>query len=333
MKMKRILLTFITAAVMVSALTACNNADKGDKDTDKNIGVSEAPSSSQGSEKPTEKPENKPAVQLCEDAPQSGVSINSVAKADTPEQRFAEHPALLLWEDTAQIPGEFNNVPTIVPYLSSESRGAIVLFQSVSDDGKYYISEGAPVAEYLNGMGYDVFICKYRLATAYTDDVAEDARRAVRYVRYYEEDFGIVGKKIAVMGFGDGALLAYIEACDCAVDGSAADEIDLVLAKPDFTLLFNPDISPSGGMFKGATSKYPISSGAKVFIGYDSTVSYAGDILRFAFSLKDERNLSGTEVHGFTPLSNYSEGANRTDGYESLYNLLKNYLVSSGFNK
>ena len=126
-----------------------------------------------------------------ERAPEVVVNMAEVPEAATPNERFADHPALALWDDVSLIPSyaEFENIPCFVPYLSEGDGGLIILVQGTSDDGAYYENEGAPVAEYLNSLGYDVLICKYRPTDAYT--AAEDIRRAVALALYTASDFGV----------------------------------------------------------------------------------------------------------------------------------------------
>lgn len=259
----------------------------------------------------------------------TGVKLGEVADAATPVERFASHPALLLWEDSANIPGnESGNVtpPTIEPYLVEGGAGVFVLLQGTSDDGGYYISEGAPVAEYLNSLGYNVFICKYRLTDSYTDAVAEDLRRAVRYVSYHAETFGIGGQKLITMGFGTGALLAYIEACDATIGAPGTDDIDAASPAPLAVLLFNPDMTPESGMFASAAAQTVPGRQFKMGIFYDSDYSNAADTLRFGFTLANDYKLLYTEIHGADIAGEYKAGGDRTESYASLYELMGNYI-------
>ena len=264
----------------------------------------------------------------------SGVAIGDVAAADSPVDRFASHPALLLWEDSAAIPGATDGMtaPTVVPYLSEGDAGVMVLLQGTSSDGGYYISEGAPVAEYLNSLGYDVFICKYRLTDSYTDAVVDDVRRTVRYVRSHAEDFGVAGKKTALVGFGTGALLAHIESCDVALGAPAADAIDALDAKPDITLLFNPDMAPADGMFASAAPVSAPERNYRVGVYYDSKLPRAGDVLRFCFDLMNQHKLLYAEVHGIDSTETYKDGGDRAESYATLYEMMNNYLKLYKFN-
>ena len=259
----------------------------------------------------------------------TGIAIGEVAEAATPVERFASHPALLLWEDSSKIPGnESGSVtsPTIVPYLAEGASGVFVLLQGTSDDGGYYISEGAPVAEYLNSLGYNVFICKYRLTDSYTDAVVEDVRRAVRYVTYYAETFGVGGQKIATLGFGTGALLSYIEGCDAALGAPATDDIDAASAAPLAVLLFNPVMNPDSGMFASAAAQTAPDRTFKMGIFYDNQIPNAGDTLRFGFKHANDSKLLYAEIHGADIEGEFKAGGDRAESYAGLYELMGNYI-------
>lgn len=309
--MKKYILVLIMIATVAFACASCSGGD----DTT-------APAATTTVTTTTEK--------LTESQPTAGVKIADVAEADSPVERFSDHPALLLWEDPAEIPGDAAVAPTVVPYLSEGNEGVIVLFQGTAADGGYYISEGAPVAEYLCEMGYDVFVCKYRLADEYSDGVLADARRAVKYVRYYAEEFGVKDKKLAVMGFGTGSLLAYIEACDNAL-GDKVDDIDQQSAAPHALLMYNPIIEPDSGMFAGAAPANRISILMKIGIYYDGTVPNSVDILSFVFDLKNNNVSANVECHGIAPDAPHKDGGDRTDNYAILYEMMKNYLNAYGF--
>ena len=259
----------------------------------------------------------------------TGVKLGDVADAATPIERFASHPALLLWEDSANIPGnESGNVtpPTVEPYLVEGGAGVFVLLQGTADDGGYYISEGAPVAEHLNSLGYNVFICKYRLADSYNDAVVEDLRRAIRYVTHNAAAFGVEGQKIITIGFGTGALLAYIEGCDATIGAPGTDDIDAASPAPHAVLLFNPNLKPESGMFADAAAQNKPERTFKLGIFYDNDAPGTVETLRFGFTLANDYKLLYSEIHGADVAGKYKAGGDRTESYASLYELMGNYI-------
>lgn len=64
-----------------------------------------------------------------------------------------------------------------------------------------------PTADKLGEMGYQCFVVQYRLRPYTQEEGALDLARAVRYVRYYAEEYGIDEKDIAVVGYSAGGIL------------------------------------------------------------------------------------------------------------------------------
>lgn len=98
--------------------------------------------------------------------------------------------------------------------------------------------EGANIAEELNKIGISAVVLNYRVAP-YTHPVElADAKRAVRYIRYYADKFNIDPNKIGIMGFSAGGHLACIEAeYYDKFELDAVDEIDKISARPDLLAL------------------------------------------------------------------------------------------------
>lgn len=112
-----------------------------------------------------------------------------------------------LWERV--IPyneGELDFVPSITAY-PAESKGAVVVFAG----GGYVMKaahEGPAMGEWLQKNGITAFVVDYRVAPYKHPAQISDAMRAVKYVRFYAEKYGIDRDKIAVMGFSAGGHLA-----------------------------------------------------------------------------------------------------------------------------
>jgi len=140
--------------------------------------------------------------------------IKAALPSEVPRQIY-------LWE-TGNVPGTtvytVNNSgyfdppgfrPNIVYFPAKEGvkvKGAVLVcpggaFQFRSNN------EGAPVAEYLSGLGYQSFVVNYRLRPYTMQEGALDLARAVRYVRSRAKDLGINEKDIGVMGFSAGGIL------------------------------------------------------------------------------------------------------------------------------
>ena len=113
-----------------------------------------------------------------------------------------------LWDKT---PGEHTYEPemTYYPAPVKISKATVVIFP-----GGGYCSwsfhEGYGYAQYLNSLGIDVFVVKYRLNPYRFPLPLLDARRAVRYVRANAEKYDIDPSRVAVMGSSAGGHLAAL---------------------------------------------------------------------------------------------------------------------------
>ncbi|UKI37897.1 MAG: alpha/beta hydrolase [Clostridiales bacterium] len=97
--------------------------------------------------------------------------------------------------------------------------------------------EGGPIAEYLNDCGLSAFVLDYRVAPYRYPCELLDAKRAIRYVRYNAEKFGIDKDKIGICGFSAGGHLAGMTLTspeDEASEYNVNDEIDKVSSKVNF---------------------------------------------------------------------------------------------------
>lgn len=147
-----------------------------------------------------------------------------------------------LWENT---PGMCQEVPVLDCYLPEKktSNIAVVIFpgggynQRAPHEGKGY-------AEFLCENGIAAFVCQYRVSPHRFPLPLLDARRAVRYVRYHSEEFGIDKSKVYVMGSSAGGnLAALVSTYWKPVDFEDLDVIDRESALPDGQILCYPVIS------------------------------------------------------------------------------------------
>ncbi|MFX6937531.1 alpha/beta hydrolase, partial [Acinetobacter baumannii] len=87
------------------------------------------------------------------------------------------------------------------------SGAAVVIFPGGGHKLLVWTNEGTKAAVALNRMGISAFVVKYRLANEHGSpysvegDAADDARRAVRWVRANAARYGIDPKRVGVMGF------------------------------------------------------------------------------------------------------------------------------------
>jgi acetyl esterase/lipase len=142
----------------------------------------------------------------------------------------------------------FVSQPTLAfyPAPNDKNTGATVV---VFPGGAYrmiaYDLEGTEVCEWLNGIGVNCALVKYRVPNAgpfpkYTQDLA-DAQRAVRIVRQHAAQWQLDANRVGVLGFSAGGhLVAALGAHASDAIYPAIDEADKLSARPDFTLLIYP---------------------------------------------------------------------------------------------
>ncbi len=144
-------------------------------------------------------------------------------------------------------------------FLTEENKETSVITPYLIDDNKVHPCmviipgggythraehEGGPIAKWLNERGINAFVVDYRIEPYTYPAPVVDAKRAVKYVRYYADKFNIDPNKIGIMGFSAGAHLAC-----CATEFfdeneyNPKDEIDKVSAKPNACVLCYPVIT------------------------------------------------------------------------------------------
>jgi acetyl esterase/lipase len=138
--------------------------------------------------------------------------------------------------------------PTITIYRAPKEKdtGATVV---VFPGGGYHILamdlEGTEVCEWLNSIGVNAVLLKYRVPKRPGRErhaaALEDAQRAVGMVRARAKEFGIDANRIGVLGFSAGGHLA------AALSTSAeeriypkVDDADAVSCRPNFAVLIYP---------------------------------------------------------------------------------------------
>lgn len=140
--------------------------------------------------------------------------------------------------------------PSILAFPATNrhnSGAAVIIFPGGGHKLLVWTNEGAKVAIALNRMGVSAFVVKYRLANeagspySVEGDAADDARRAVRWVRAHAAEYAVDPERVGVMGFSAGGELVSLIADNPEPAGRPkTDSIDSERARPDFQILVFP---------------------------------------------------------------------------------------------
>lgn len=137
----------------------------------------------------------------------------------------------------------------IVPALPEKANGCAIV---ILPGGAYYKvetgKEGTVIGDWFAQFGFSSFVVRYRVKPYRHPIPGNDARRALRYVRFHAERFGIDPHRVGLMGFSAGGHNAsYVGTHWDEGNGSADDPIERQSCRPDFLLLVYPVISMLDG--------------------------------------------------------------------------------------
>jgi len=139
----------------------------------------------------------------------------------------------------------YDDVPTLTPFIVPKSDTAVIIAPGGGFFYKEVDSEGYHRAKTLNEMGISAFVLDYRVNPYKAPAEYLDMQRAIRYVRFHADKYGINPDKVGVMGSSAGGYVAAASALllpDEApqIDGYVPDEIDMVSGRASFISLFYP---------------------------------------------------------------------------------------------
>jgi acetyl esterase/lipase len=141
------------------------------------------------------------------------------------------------------------NNPSITVFLPPKEKAtgaAVVLCPGGGFRELGFVPEGIEAAKYFNSIGVAAFALKYRLprepgSVFNMTHPRQDGLRAMRLVRSRAAEWGIDPNRIGMVGFSAGGEVVSMTAfSDNAGDGSAADPIDKISARPDFIVEIYP---------------------------------------------------------------------------------------------
>lgn len=152
--------------------------------------------------------------------------------------------------------------PTLTPYLvPNAKRAAAVVICPGGGYGALALNhEGDKVAKFLNALGVNAFILKYRVAGKNRPGPLlraplTDAQTAIRTVRANAAATGTDPNKVGVMGFSAGGHLASTAATHFDDGDPAATGVAKEGCRPDFAVLCYPVISMRDGVAHGGTRR------------------------------------------------------------------------------
>lgn len=205
MKLWKRVATCFVAGSLIIGLTACSGSDSADK---------------------TEKKEEK-------------IVLEYTNKEPVPLWDSVENMAFYDDSITPQA------VTQITPYIAEASSGdgCVIICPGGGYQHLATELEGIEPAEALNENGISAFVLEYRIIPYGMDAILSDISRAVRFVRYHAEEFGINPDKIAVMGYSAGGHLASMKVVHNDIDTQNKDAIDKVSDKVDSGILCYPVVT------------------------------------------------------------------------------------------
>jgi acetyl esterase/lipase len=173
----------------------------------------------------------------------SGTALPTTGPSTAPSE-----PPIRLWSNNA--PGALGttdaDVPTLTPFIVSNNK-TVAGFIVCPGGGYQHLSprEGPPVARWLNTLGINAFVLKYRIGPKYHHPVEiEDVLRAIRLVRSRAVEWHIDPHRIGIIGFSAGGHLASTAATHFDNGNPASpDTVERASSRPDLTILMYPVIT------------------------------------------------------------------------------------------
>jgi len=169
-------------------------------------------------------------------------------------QKTAAPAPIPLWDCPAPLATgtEEGDIPAITPFVlpaeGGKPRAAIVVCPGGGYRGLTG-HEGAFYARWLNELGIDAFVLRYRLGSrGYRHPVMlTDVSRAVRWVRAHAKEYGVDPKRVGVIGSSAGGHLAStILTHFDAGKPEAADAVERESSRPDLGILIYPVVTLDG---------------------------------------------------------------------------------------
>ena len=151
------------------------------------------------------------------------------------------------------------------PSAALDKHAAVLVFPGGGYQFMAYNLEGTEVCEWLNSVGVTAVLVKYRVPTPAGGTRGklplEDAQRAISTVRAHAGEWHIDSGKVGVIGFSAGGDLAARLSNTAARTYPAADEIDKLPTRPDFTMMIYPGQMLAAGSTMQLEPELQVSAG------------------------------------------------------------------------
>jgi len=178
------------------------------------------------------------------------VWVTSGAAAQQVPLPIQDGQLLQLWSGTAPgaLGAEASDIPAVTVFLPrtmTANTPAVIVCPGGGYVNLATNHEGRQVASYLNSLGIAAFVLRSRLGPRYHHPIElGDAQRAIRTLRAHAAEWRLDPARIGIMGFSAGGHLAMTASTHVdAGNAGAADIVDRVSSRPDFTVLGYPVIS------------------------------------------------------------------------------------------
>ena len=178
------------------------------------------------------------------------VWVTSGAAAQQVPLPIQDGQLLQLWSGTAPgaLGAEASDIPAVTVFLPrtmTANTPAVIVCPGGGYVNLATNHEGRQVASYLNSLGIAAFVLRSRLGPRYHHPIElGDAQRAIRTLRAHAAEWRLDPARIGIMGFSAGGHLAMTASTHFdAGNAGAADIVDRVSSRPDFTVLGYPVIS------------------------------------------------------------------------------------------
>ncbi len=143
--------------------------------------------------------------------------------------------------------GRYSNIhhPSLVVFAAEKPNGTAVIYAPGGGYARVAAGvRGGEIVRWLNGIGFNVFMLKYRHADYGAPAPLQDAVRAVRIVRSRAPEFGVNPDRIGMLGGSAGAhLTASAGTLFDAPEARTGAGLDRVSGRPDFMVLIFPVIT------------------------------------------------------------------------------------------